>query len=594
MHFQFRILLIFALLCAGSVKASQTEQQKPYKIGLWPAVVFKGDKPWTLSERMEHYGVPGVSIALIKGFRVAWIKNYGLADRQAGTPVTADSLFQAGSISKPVAAFGALQMVEAGQLKLDEDVNATLKNWKLPENEFTAQQKVSLRQLLSHTGGLTVHGFWGYPPDQPVPSLEQVLDGSGPANSEPVRVDKLPGESFRYSGGGYSIAQQMMIDASGQPFPQLMQKLLLGPVKMDRSTYQQPLPADWLKHAAAGVLPNGADVPGKRHTYPEMAAAGLWTTAENLALFVVEFQNALRGLSELMSQDMAWNMVYPVDSGYALGLSVKDRAGTGYFGHGGWDEGFSAEMVASIDHGYGVVVMTNSNHPDFIKEVIRGVAFAYGWGGYDVLTKQAVPPEFLTSAPGRYRYDGATTINVYSEESRLFMRYTGEQPEELFFVGKNQFLRRTRDTPVRFTGDGDERKFSFVASSDDQPPRPILAADETLPGEVLENGSFAEAVTAFQQALKSNPDDQALSESAINNSGMDKLAANREFGIALLRINTMLYPDSAKTWDSLGYAYKFAGQRDKAIESYRAALQRDADFSSAKAALEQLSNTQKE
>ena len=562
--------------------------QRPYKIGLWPAIVFKGDKSWTLDERMRHYGVPGVSIALIKDFKVGWVRNYGLADRRTGEPVTRNTLFQAGSISKPVAAFAALQMVEAGQLDLDADVNATLKAWKLPDNEFTADNKVTLRHLLSHTGGLTVHGFWGYPPDQPAPTLVQVLDGTGPANSEPVRVDKPPGEGFRYSGGGYSIAQQMMIDASGKPFPELMQELLLGPADMNQSTFTQPLPADWLKHAAAGVLPQGFDVPGKRHTYPEMAAAGLWTTAGDLARFVVELQSALQGVSELMSRDMAWLMVSPVDSGYALGLSVREQGGMGYFGHGGWDEGFSAEMVGSFEGGYGVVVMTNSNHPDFIKEVIRGVGFAYGWSGYDVREKLDIPREVLENAPGRYRYDATTAINVYTEGDRLFMRYTGELPQEMFFVGDNLFLRRTRETPVKFTGAGEERTLNYIVSSDDQPPRKVLTTDEILPGEVLEKSGFDEAVAAFRAALQANPHEQALSEYWINSSGLGKLVENIEFATALLRINTLLYPDSAHTWDSLGKAYQVAGQKNKAIESYKAALQRDPDLYSARMALKEL------
>ena len=363
MRYLSTAILSFTLAFSGHLHAQADSRPEAYRIGLWPTNVFKGDKPWTLAERMEHYGVPGVSIALVRRFRISWVRNYGLADRGTGQGVTPDTLFQAGSISKPVAAFGALQMVEAGQLSLDEDVNASLKSWKLPENEFTADNKVTLKQLLSHTGGLTVHGFWGYPVDQPVPTLQQVLDGSGPANSDPVRVDKMPGEGFRYSGGGYSIAQQMMIDAAGKPFPELMHGLLLGPAGMNHSTFEQPLPDGKLQNAAAGVLPFGADVTGKHHIYPEMAAAGLWTTAGDLALFVIEMQNALAGRSELLSQDMARTMVFAVDSGYGLGFTVRDQGGHGYFGHGGWDEGFSAEMTASVDGGYGVIVMTNSNHP---------------------------------------------------------------------------------------------------------------------------------------------------------------------------------------------------------------------------------------
>jgi CubicO group peptidase (beta-lactamase class C family) len=587
MHFFSIAMLLLAAIFSGQAHASQDGQQQPFKIGLWPAVVFEGDKPWTLNERMEHYGVPGVGIALIKNYKVTWFRTYGLADRETGEPVSQATLFQAGSISKPVAAFGALQMVEAGQLNLDEDVNVTLKSWSLPNNEFTAEKKVNLRQLLSHTGGLTVHGFGGYPPGQPVPSLVQVLDGSGPANSDPVRVDKMPGEGFRYSGGGYSIAQQMMIDASGKQFPELMHELLLAPAKMSHSTFIQPLPADWLKNAAAGVLPDGTSVPGKRHTYPEMAAAGLWTTAQDLALFVIQLQNALRGHSDLMSEDMARTMVQPVDDGYALGLGIKEKGGGAYFGHGGWDEGFSAEMVASVHDGYGVVVMTNSNYPAFIKEVIQGVGFAYGWAGYDVQQKRDVPQEILDLSPGRYRYDGAVAINVYSEGKQLFMRYTGDQPEELFYIGNEQFMRRKRETPITFTGSGKEREFNFVTNGD-QDARPLLAANEALPGEVLEKGDFGAGLTAYKKALESNPEEEALSEGSMNRTGLEMLGTNIEFGTAILKINTVLYPDSANTWDSLGYAYKTAGERDKAIENYKAALKLDPDFTSARAALEQL------
>jgi CubicO group peptidase (beta-lactamase class C family) len=590
MRFAFITLILFTTLSANQVQASEDQQKEPFKIGLWPAVVFEGDQPWTLTERMEHYGVPGVGIALVKDFKVAWFKTYGLSDREAGTPVTSDTLFQAGSISKPVAAFGALQMVEAGQLNLDANVNESLDSWTLPDNEFTKENKVNLRQLLSHTGGLTVHGFGGYPPNQPVPSLVQVLDGAGPANSDPIVVNKTPGGDFRYSGGGYTIAQQMMIDASGKPFPQLMNELLLSPAKMNQSTYMQPLPADWLKNAAAGVLPDGTAVPGKRHTYPEMAAAGLWTTAKDLALFVVELQNALRGNSELMSMDMARIMVTSVDSGYALGLGIKEQGGTGYFGHGGWDEGFSAEMVASVDEGYGVVVMINSNHPDFIREVIRGVGFAYGWGGYDVQKNREIPVEILDRAPGRYRYDSAIAINVYVEDGRLFMRYTGEQPEELFYIGDEQFMRRERDTPIRLEGSGKKRTFNYAVNDDGEEPRPLLTADEQLPAEVLEKGNFDGAVAAYRKALESQPDEAALSEGGINSSGLNILATNITFGTEILKINTLLYPESANTWDSLGYAYKLAGNRDKAIENYKAALKLDPEFASAKTALKQLAN----
>ena len=220
-YLRFIVLSLF-LVCSSSWASPQDGKITAVENGLLPANVFKGDQPWTLQERMQHYGVPGVGIAVIHDSKVAWFKTYGLADRETGELAKNSTLFQAGSVSKPVAAFGALQMVEAGELSLDNDVNVSLKSWELPENEFTTDSKVTLKQLLSHTGGLTVHGFGGYAVGDEVPVVIQVLDGSGPANSAPVRVDKAPGEGFRYSGGGYTITQLMMTDASGKPFEVLM------------------------------------------------------------------------------------------------------------------------------------------------------------------------------------------------------------------------------------------------------------------------------------------------------------------------------------------------------------------------------------
>jgi CubicO group peptidase (beta-lactamase class C family) len=583
-----RAILTLALTVAAGAQAAPDPCIAALEHGLRSAVVFEGDPSWTLQERMEHYGVPSVAIAVIKDYQVTWFKTWGLADRDTHEAATNATLFQAGSISKPVSAFGALRMVEAGQLSLDDDVNLVLKSWSLPDNEFTAKTKVNLKQLLSHTGGLTVHGFLGYAPGLPVPTLVQVLDGVAPANSDPIRVDKTPGGDFRYSGGGYTIAQQMMIDASGKPFPALMDELLLEPAKMAHSTFQQPLPSHLLQHAAAGVLPDGRSVPGKRHTYPEMAAAGLWATAEDLALFAIELQKALQGKSALMSQPMAQTMVTPVDGRYALGLGISKRGDASYFGHGGWDEGFSAELVASLEGGYGVAVMTNSNHPAFIKEVIQGVGQIYSWEGYEDRQKFNVPDPLLIQAPGRYRYDSRVAIHVYAEEGRLFMRYTGASPQELFYIGDGRFIRRERLTQITFTGSGNERLFNFVMG-DELQPQALLADNEQLPGEVLENQGLMAGIAAYQKALEANPEENDLSEDTINDNGMDLVKTNPDFAISLLLVNTALYPDSANTWDSVGYAYRQTGNLGKAREYYQAALQRDPELASARAALKEMS-----
>jgi len=584
-----KTVLALAIFSASCVQAAEDPNITAVENGLRPAVVFTGDKPWTLQERMAHYGVPGVGIAVIKDYKVAWFKTWGFSDRDTGEAATNATLFQAGSISKPVAAFGALRMVEAGQLDLDTSVNLVLKSWTLPDNEFTAKAQVTLRHLLSHTGGLTVHGFPGYAPGLPVPTLVQVLDGTGPANTDPIRVDKVPGGEYRYSGGGYTIVQQMMIDASGKPFPELMDELLLKPAGMEQSTYLQPLPADRLKNAAAGVLPNGRSVPGKRHTYPEMAAAGLWTTAGDLARFAIEVQKALQGESTLMSRSMARTMATPVDGNYALGLEIRRVGEARYFGHDGWDRGFSADLLASEEGGNGVAVMINSNHPAFINEVIQGVGFTYGWAGYEVRPRQEIPQALLVQATGRYRYSDDVAVSLYVEDGRLFARYTGESAQELFYVGDGRFMRRERPTPITFTGSGYERQFNFVVEGKLE-PHALLSEGEVLPGEVLEKQGFEAGLAAYQAALTASSGEGGLSEDHINENGLNLLSNNPEYAIALLRINTILFPGSANTWDSLGYAYRQVGDKAKAMENYQEALKRDPKFASAKAALEEMAD----
>src|SRR5215211_3154072 len=228
--------------------------------GLLPPVLIKGAPAWSIEERMRHYKVPGVSVAVIKDFKVEWARGYGFKDAEAREPVTERTLFQAGSISKPVAAMTILKKVEQGRLSLDEDVNARLVSWKLPENEFTAKKKVTLANLLSHTAGLTVHGFPGYAVGEKLPTLPQVLDGAAPANTAAVRVDMEPGTRFRYSGGGTTIAQLAIMDIEKKPYPDIARETVLARLGMTNSTYSQPLSAEWRKKAATGYRAGGSEV----------------------------------------------------------------------------------------------------------------------------------------------------------------------------------------------------------------------------------------------------------------------------------------------------------------------------------------------
>jgi CubicO group peptidase (beta-lactamase class C family) len=379
------ILLAAAVAGLAALAPAQNDlaaRIKRVENGLAPVKAAPDAAGANLRDRMDALKVPGASIAVINDFKVEWARGYGVLDAETKEPVSVSTLFQAASISKPVTAMAALKLVQDRRLDLDADVNSVLASWKLPGNEFTAKTKVTLRRLLSHTGGLTVHGFPGYAVPGPVPTLLMVLDGVAPANTPPIRVDMEPGRAFRYSGGGYAIVQQMMLDVEGKAFPELMRDLVLSPVGMYDSTFEQPLPADRLKGAAAGHGTGGALVPGKRHTYPEMAAAGLWTTPTDLAAFAIEIQNSVLGRSnKVLSRAMVEKMLTPVLQNYGLGLGI-DPVG-GYFQHDGGNAGFTCVLYAGQRSGKGVVVMANSdNGGPLFGEILRSVAREYAWENF--------------------------------------------------------------------------------------------------------------------------------------------------------------------------------------------------------------------
>lgn len=579
------------LLAAVPVLAAGEPSDRMTRIenGLRPAVTIEGDTPWTLEERMRHYEVPAVSIAVIQDFDVVAYRVYGVADRATGEKAGAGTLFQAGSVSKPVTAFAALKMVATGKLTLDGNINDTLKSWELPDNEFTKEAKVTLTHLLAHTGGLTVHGFPGYAVGQDVPTTIQVLDGSGPANTPPVRVDKVPGEGYRYSGGGYTIAQLMMVDAAGKPFPALMDELVLKPVGMERSTFLNPLPPKLLKHAAAGYLPDHSAVEGKRHTYPEMAAAGLWTTAEDLARFAIEVQLALRGDSDVLDRATAEKLVEPVTGGYGRGFGLSRRDRAPYFGHGGWDAGFCASLTAHRTAGYGAVVMINSNHPQLTDEILRAIAEEYGWAGYAPYPKLEVPQAALELYPGRYRYNAEQAFTIERRGDRLFMHYAGGEAQELHNVGDGRYVRRERTTPITFTVEDSVATFHFITGDGSRQTHQRMVDDERAPREILVAEGYEKALPVYRKLFEQSPDDPAISEGWLNGSGLDMAALELyEPAIGLLRIATELYPDSANTWDSVGYVYRKMGQLDRALQWYRKSLEVDPEFPSAVKAVVEL------
>jgi CubicO group peptidase (beta-lactamase class C family) len=406
---------------------------------------------------MQKRRIPGLSLAIIQGGKIVTAKGYGVAEKGSQIPVTTSTLFQAGSISKPVSALGALLLVEEGRLALDEDVNTRLVSWKVPENEFTRERKVTLRGLISHTAGLTVHGFPGYPADGAVPTLVQVLDGEKPANTAPIRVNILPGSKWRYSGGGYTIMQQMVVDVTGKSFPQFMRESVLGPLGMEESSFVQPPPAGKAKLTATGSYRDRTLVAGKWHIYPEMAAAGLWTTPSDLARFAIGVQEALAGKSDrTLTKAMARQMLTEEKNAYGLGVGLQGGGSTLRFGHGGRDEGFDAQLVAYAETGQGAAIMINANdNSRMVSRILEVIAREYRWPDYPIY----VPPDRrpaevaegkVVARTGRYEFENNEMLTFSTERGRLLTLVDGFPDEEFVAGAEDTFYSSQRDVRVKF------------------------------------------------------------------------------------------------------------------------------------------------
>ena len=337
----------------------------------------------TVAELMEEFGVPGVSVAVIQDFKIHWAKAYGVADVETGQLVDIETMFQAASISKPVAAMGVLRAVQDGLFSLDDDINDILDSWTLDGREFTRNRPVTPRTLTSHTSGLgDGFGFPGYDPEQPLPTTVQILEGHELSNVGSVFMEREPMTFYEYSGGGVTVMELALSDVRRRPFVDILQEGVLAPIGMTRSSYAQPISPEHNQNAARAHDNNGDSRGPKWHVYPEHAAAGLWTTPTDLARLIIEVQRSARGESNrVLSQSMIQEMLNPVGVGpFAVGFTVSKIGEGWYFSHGGSNWGFRALMLAHKVKGYGLVVMTNADQGStVINEIGRRIQHTYNW-----------------------------------------------------------------------------------------------------------------------------------------------------------------------------------------------------------------------
>ncbi|MDH5235111.1 MAG: serine hydrolase [Gemmatimonadota bacterium] len=460
-------LFLSALVAASASRAGAQPRQPADYIARIEAAQPGADSlgRMTIPELMRTFGVPGMSVAVIQDSRIHWAKGYGIADVETGAAVDTGTLFQAASISKPVNAMAMLKAVQDGLFGLDDDINTILRSWRLDGGGFTRDRPVTPRTLLSHISGLgDAFGFPGYAPGAPLPTVVQLLEGRDPSNTGPIFMERAPWTAYEYSGGGVVLSQLALTDARRKPYAEILRTTVLEPLGLSRSTFEQPLSAARDRNAARAHDRAGKGRGPKWHVYPELGAAGLWTTPSDLARFAIEVERSARGESNrVLSRAMALEMVTPVGlGGNAVGFGIGKRGEGWYFSHGGSNWGFQSNLIMHKVKGYGLAVMTNADGGGpVMEEVLRRVRRAYEWDseatpvprGYDppVTTPPvSVPAEVLSRYPGRYA-GGDLDLTVRLENGVL-QASSGAAWAPFVALSETQFLIGG-NTRVRFVVD---------------------------------------------------------------------------------------------------------------------------------------------
>jgi CubicO group peptidase (beta-lactamase class C family) len=421
------------------------EKIKQFENNLISWVKLDNTNNWNIYDRMRESHVNGVSIAVINNYQIEWVKSYGWADTAEKRPVTNQTLFQAASIGKSINGIAFMRLMQDKKIDLFADINNYLQSWKFPYDTTSHGKPIILAQILSHTAGLTVHGFDGYKWNEPTPTLQQILNGEKPANNATVRSAFEPGIKFQYSGGGYEISELLLEDVTHEPYETFIRKNVFRQLGMNASTYM-------LKPETACATAYRLDkkpIGWKYHIYPEKACgAGLWTTTTDLAKLIIEIQLSLKGISnKVLTKETTEFMLTPhlQSASTAFGFFINKKGDNYYFQHSGLNEGFSSQYYGSMKNGNGVVILTNSDNTNFNEEVINSIATVYNWEKfYPFATKKIITVEdsITNKYVGTYKFENSDTgPSIVKENGSLYLIGPGSPMKwKMHFTSTTEFF----------------------------------------------------------------------------------------------------------------------------------------------------------
>ncbi|MFC2163828.1 serine hydrolase [Acidobacteriota bacterium] len=458
------LLLAFAFVSCETEESLTRKRIKAVETGLLKAVVFKGEDPerMELSERMQFYRVPGLSIAIIDKYEIEWAKGYGVVRAGSENPVFPDSLFQAASISQSLTALVLMHLSEQGKIELDTDVNTQLKSFKIPVSNVMKGKKFTPRSLLNHSAGLAPLKLAGYPPDKQLPALLDILQGKKPSDSPGVYVYDKPGTKVQYSELGFALLQQLILDIEEKPFHQIMSETVLVPLAMNQSTYELPLPDILRTSAVSGHSRQGEPVEGGWFQYSACAASGLWSTPSDLALFALDIMKTALGQSHTVAYPESVRMMLTSQlENKGLGFDIEDIGDNLYFAQRGENEGFQCCLIGYPSRGQGAVIMVNSDNGAYlIEELLRSISDAYKWPHFipEIKTYYRLDPSIYTQYIGRYEVNPDYILTVTQEDYYLVIQPTGQAPTRFFVESQTKFFSVDPYIEIRFLK-GDDGNF---------------------------------------------------------------------------------------------------------------------------------------
>lgn len=444
--------------CATYPEASHRKES--VEVGLRRTVRFLNrDEPgFSLNQRLEAHKTPAVSVTLVDNNRVDWSASYGLMRRDSNEKVDCHTLFQAASLSKPVAMMAMMRMHERKQINLDADIDTYLKNYKLPQGKQSKDNPVTLRNILTHTSGITPGGFSGYTQEEAMPSDVEVVSATGITNSPRVEVTRTPGEQLMYSGGAYTLAELALQDIFDRPFEKIMQHWILSPVEMTGSDFSQPLVEPKRLLAAKGHTADGSAVEGGWNNHPEQAAAGLWSTSHDLAKFLIEIGKGYRGQSDVFSKALIDSMLTNPIAQHAYGFRLMGEGDTLALVHYGGTVGYRSGMVLSLASGDGAVFLTNSdNGSALINELLLSASAVYQWEHFKQIemTESPVVIDALKNFIGDYKFEAqGWQVSVVYDDSEEQVAVVFPNDDRYLLVpttkSKNHFVHADTGVEVGF------------------------------------------------------------------------------------------------------------------------------------------------